>query len=226
MIKNIITFFALTLFGATAIAVQTISNQTHFFRTTTSSTVKLTVPYISQLPYGRLVRPWTEACEEASAIMVDRYYRGQTVVSVDASIGAMQPLFHFENQMFGSNDNSNAEDTAEFIRSKLSFVPTIVPNPSVDAIKKELVSQRPVIALVNRFSLYQDNTRKIPHTSFHVVVIIGFDDHTNEFTIHDPARAGTHTYSYERLLTALADYTKTTGEAGGEAVVLFTAPKK
>jgi uncharacterized protein YvpB len=226
MIKNVITFFSLTILGVTAISVHiAMSSMDTYHEIVTLDKVLLPVPYITQLPYGATTRPWTEACEEASALMVDTYYQGQTSVDTSASMTIMQQLFHFENQVFGGNDNTDAAQTAEFIRVKLHTHAVVEKNPSINDIQQQLLLSRPVIAFVNRFDLYQDRTKRISKTSYHVIVIIGFDDKNKSFSVYDPARAGTHTYSYTRLLTALHDYNKTTGEAGGDPVVLFTDPR-
>lgn len=190
------------------------------------ATAQLPVPYVSQMPYGTLVKPWSVACEEASSIMADSYYRGIKTVTRDESVTAMQPLFHWENQIFGDNSDTNAEQTAEFVNAKLGFIATVKRDPTLDDIKRELSEGRPVMALVNRFELYQDATRRIPHTSYHMIVVIGYDDTTETFTVHDPARIKGREYGYARLMDALHDFDLVEREAIGGPVVLLTAPKE
>lgn len=180
--------------------------------------VELSVPYVSQVPDGQWIAPWDEACEEASITMVDAYYRRQTSVDAETSKKQMQDMIDWETKTLKKNFDTDADQTTQIIANNASFRATIERNPSLQDIKRQLASNRPVIALINMYQLYQE---KALGDSYHVLVITGYDDEVGAFIVHDPAREQKH-YSYQVMMNALHDFNPSTHEADGTATVLFT----
>jgi hypothetical protein len=183
------------------------------------TSVSLNVPYVSQIPDGKWVAPWDEACEEAAITMVDTFYRGNTSISPLATKQIMLDLFAWENEVLKKNYDTDASETLQLIRKKTSFVAAIKRNPLLQDIKRELAAGHPVIFLHNMYKLYGERNLG---DSYHVSVITGYDDATSEFTIHDPARAASK-YSYEILMNSLHDYNAQTREADGVPTAIFTS---
>ena len=184
--------------------------------------VRLPVPYLSQAPDGNWANPWGNACEEASTLMVEGYYKDQTEIEIATAKDRMQKMFIWENENFGKNFDTTAEETSLLIAATADFEAIIKDNPTVDDIKNELRKRQPVLALLDQYDLYQ-SAREL-NSSFHVIVIIGFDDAKQEFIVNDPAK-NIRRYSYDRLVKSLSDYVEEEDEAAGKPVVLFTKNK-
>lgn len=192
--------------------------------------VYLKVPYTSQIPNGRWVSPWNAACEEASIIMIEQFYLGRTNNKIPNKEAQelIKPLFAWEDKIFGENKDSNAIRTAQLINDFSSFKATIKEYPTLDEIKEELRNNRPVLSLHYGRGLNNPRLHFRPEgSSYHMIVIIGFDDTTQEFITHDPGfTTGLDArYSYATILDTLHDFNHETKQADGPPVVIFTEPK-
>ncbi|HLD60515.1 MAG TPA: C39 family peptidase [Patescibacteria group bacterium] len=197
-----------------------------------TSKVSLPLPYTSQIPDGRSVAPWSVACEEASITMVEQYYlgnRSRAIPRAEAK-NSMLPLFRWEDGVFGFNHDTNAAQTARIINEYSSFKATVTYSPTLEDIKQELRAGRPVITLHdgrglnNRYIKYSISSR-----GYHMIVLKGFDDTTQEFITHDPGTSGTrgldYRYSYDTIMNTLHDFNDTPAEPDYYPPVIFTAPK-
>lgn len=182
--------------------------------------VELAVPYVSQVPDGKWVAPWDEACEESSILMIDRFYAQEDSLVVPETKKPLQEMIDWEKVTFSNYEDTDAEQTVQLIEAKASFQARIERNPTLEEIKRELDAKHPVMAFVNMYQLYKETDLG---DSFHVFVINGYDDATQEFIVQDPARSWKR-YSYERVLNALHDYNPLSKEGDGTPTVLFTSP--
>ncbi len=180
--------------------------------------VVLAVPYASQAPYGNWKAPWDEACEETSAAMIDAYYNLKTELSIEETKKFVEKILAWEKDNNISLEDTTAAKTAQFIAKNTSFQAKPKKNPSLKDIKNELADGRPVIGLVNMYKLYEERD---DGDSYHVFVIIGYNDEKQTFIINDPARTKKE-YSYTTLMNALHDFNPQTKEADGTPTVLFT----
>lgn len=191
--------------------------------------VYLSVPFTSEIPNGAWVGPWKNGCEEASIVMVEKYYLGQKKLTKTEAKNTMQKLFNWEDKNYGFNADTDAEQTAGIINDYSSFEASIKRNPTLDDIKKELDEGRPVITFHYGFGL---NNPLIPFlrsgSSYHVMVVVGYDDSAQEFIMND---VGNHKsgldyrYKYATILNTLHDFNYTDKKADGTPTALFTAPK-
>ena len=188
---------------------------------------KLPVPYINEAPSGNWSGPWKNACEEASITMVEFYYRGKTTVTIKEAEAFMTMLFEKQNARYGSNANSDAMQFKYLIDNFTSFKAEIVRNPTIEQIKNEIDKERPVISLHYGFALKNPNIPFLPSgTSYHAMVIIGYDDTTKEFIVNDDGDTKTgagHRYGYDLFMSSLHEYNYTTKRADGPPTVLFTS---
>ena len=160
--------------------------------------------------------------------MVEYYYTNRPNVSVEETKAFMQSLFDIEDSLWGQNANSDAAQTTELINGYTSFTAEIVENPTIEDIKAELLADRPVISLNNGFIL--DNPR-IPFlatgSGYHMMVIVGYDDVTDRFIVHDDGDLETgafHRYGYDHFMNTLHDYNDENKKTDGPPRVLFTQP--
>lgn len=190
----------------------------------------LPVPFTSEVPDGRWVGPWKNACEEASVVMVESYYLGQKTITKSYAKQTMQKLFAWEDKKFGSNANTNATDTAKMLNEYSSISTTIVRHPALEEIKAELDAQHPVIALLDGFDLNNPNIPFLQSGSgYHAFVIKGYDDATQEFIVNDDGddiRGLDYRYSYDTIFGSLHDYNVQTKKTDGAPTVLFTEVKR
>ena len=175
--------------------------------------VKLSVPYTTQVLDGKWVDPWRNACEEASMMMVDEYYRGEPggKITKARAKNLLLPFFTLENKLFGSNSDTNATRTAKVIDQHTSYNANIVRSPSLEDIKTEIEAGRPVITLHYGFPLKNTNLhfRRIG-SSYHMMVITGLN----------------HRYTYDNLLGTLGDFDHSTKKVNREIpTAIFTSPK-
>lgn len=180
--------------------------------------IQLRVPYASQAPYGEWKEPWDEACEETSATMIDAYYNNVGGLQTEEVKKRVQSMIDWELSQQMPTEDTDAEQTVQLINNTTSFKAEVKTNPSLEDIKQELASNQPVIALVNMYQLYQEEDKG---DSYHVLVIIGYDDKKRVFIVNDPARPKKD-YPYDVLMNALHDFNPETKEADGTPTVLFT----
>ncbi|MFA5128035.1 MAG: C39 family peptidase [Patescibacteria group bacterium] len=192
---------------------------------TSTEKISLSVPFIIEIPDGTWTGNWKNACEEASMSMVDQYYAGVTKISRQASKNIMNPLFTYQDSIWGGNADSNATRTAKIIEAKLDFKATIKRNPTIEEIKNELRAGRPVISFHYAKYLANPGHRfRVGGSYYHVMVISGFDDATGEFITEDPGAENglDYRYKYDTLMATLGDFNHTTKKVDGPATVIFT----
>ncbi len=201
------------------------------FPATTLAAVKdtknLTIPFTLQTPQSKWVQPWADACEEATIIMVDHYYRGNKAskIPVDTAMAEMNRLFNVENTLYKQNKDTNADQTMRLINEYQSWEAYKVFKPSLAKIKAEIDNKRPVIALVHGKGLKNPNFRN-GGPDYHMFVIKGYDDTRGEFIVNDPGfgKGLDFRYQYGKLLASLHDFVPGGKTITGTPVVLFTQP--
>ncbi len=194
--------------------------------------INLPVPFTPEAPDGVMVKPWNNSCEEASIIMLDRYYFGHTEKTIAKSTAKTSILSYItiENKIFGYNANTNAAEMVRLINEYSKyFEAKVKTNPTLEEIKNQLQAGRPIIALLYGYNL---NNPRIPFVRngsyYHTFVIKGFDHETNEFIVNDDGdyKQGLDLrYSYDTILGALRDYSHKTGKTVKPATVLFSSQR-
>ncbi|MES2059896.1 MAG: C39 family peptidase [Patescibacteria group bacterium] len=189
--------------------------------------VVLAVPYISEAPEGIWKQPWANACEEASVMMVDEFYKGSKSVSVAHAKEYMLNLFAEEEVRYESSRNADGLQIADMSRRFASFNAELKENPTMDEIKAEIKAGRPVITLHRGFDLHNPNIEFSPTlSSYHTIVVVGFDDDKKVFITNDPGdeKAGAnHEYGYDLFMNSLHDYNAADNLADGTPSAVFTS---
>lgn len=196
-----------------------------------TTTVRLPVPFIWEIPDGLWVKPWNGACEEASIMMIDQFYRGRKRENVGRveSKALMAPLFTLEDKLFGSNADTNATRTLKIIEDYTNFDGEIKFNPTIEDITTELANGHPVISLHYGYDLNNPLHRfRRGGSSYHVMALTGFDDKKQIFYANDTELKGglDYPYQYATIMASLHDFDHATHKANGEPVVIFTKPKQ
>jgi len=110
------------------------------------SKANLDVPFMSQAPNGNWGLPYQEACEEASAIMVDAYYRGVATITPAQADKAINALVDYENKTLGFYKDTNAEQTVGFIKGYFKYQNVVIaPLSDVSQLKRAVANGYPVM---------------------------------------------------------------------------------
>ncbi len=196
---------------------------------TAEEKINLPVPFTPEAPDGKMVKPWNNSCEEASIVMLDEFYKGNTENNIPKKIAkkAILSYIAIEDKIFGYNANTNAVEMVELINGYSKyFEASIKTDPTVEEIKSELQAGRPVVALLYGYNLNNPRIQFARSGSYyHTFVIKGFDDTTKEFIVNDNGdlKLGLDLhYSYDTILGALRDYDHKTAKTVKPATVLLT----
>jgi len=187
-----------------------------------AQSVNLNVPFTSQAPSGNWDLPFKEACEEASIIMVDKFYKNQSFQNASATEDEIKKIVEFEEQKLGFRLDTNAEQTAKILREYLGYANVRVKyDITVEDIKEELNQGRPVIIPAAGRMLGNPYYRQ-PGPPYHMLVVKGYTQ--TKFITNDPGtRHGKDfTYSFDTLYNAIHDWNNGDVENGRKAMIVVT----
>jgi hypothetical protein len=169
----------------------------------------LNVPFAPQAPFGDWELPYKEACEEASVIMVNRFYRGQDTLTPEEVKTAIDDLVAWAQEHMNGKVDSNVKETARYFTEYLEYDPSrviIIYEPTIADMKAVIASGYPVIIPAAGRDLGNENFRD-PGPLYHMLVIIGYEG--NDFITHDPGTRNGAGYRYNQdvLYEAIHDLT-------------------
>ena len=163
--------------------------------------------FVPQAPEKNWDQPWQDACEEASLLTLKYFYLNKTP-DVPTLVKDYQQLFSFESNN-DLNHDINIEQMSSISSQHLGLNPKIIDNPSLEDIKTELSSNQPVIITANGKTLYKENKNfRAGGPWYHSLVILGYDDNLQKFTVHDVGtqHGAYFKYSYKLLLDSIHDF--------------------
>lgn len=150
-------------------------------------------------------------------------------MNLAAGKAMMTMFFNKEDILYGSNVNSDMAQSKFLINTYTDYNAKIVESPTLAQIKSEIDAGRPVITPHYGFALHNPN---IPFlrtgTSYHMEVIIGYDDAAQQFIVNDSGDTVDgqgYRYDYSVLMNSIHDYSYQTKKANGPARAIFTYPK-
>ncbi|MCW1949715.1 MAG: C39 family peptidase [Candidatus Shapirobacteria bacterium] len=166
--------------------------------------------FVPQSPEKNWDQPWQDACEEASLLTVDYYYRQISQSDPQTIKNDLQKIFDFETQQSFTHD-VNLDQMALVAQDYLKYTPKIINNPTIEDIKTHISQDIPIIVPANGKTLYQENKHfKDGGPYYHNLVILGYDDNTQKFTVHDVGtQFGAYfKYTYSLLMESIHDFPK------------------
>ncbi len=170
-------------------------------------TFSLKIPFTPQAPTANWDEIHNEACEEASAIMVYKYFSGDTRANLPAEEveTEISKLVEWEKNTFGYFLDINSEETVRLIKEVYGLNAKIIYDVTEKNIKEELVQNHAVILPANGQMLGNPNFRR-PGPPYHMLVIKGYDQ--SGFITNDPGtRKGlNYPYTYDTLYAANGDF--------------------
>lgn len=186
--------------------------------------VKIAVPFTSQAPQGVWIEPWQNACEEASIVMINNFYQGDSLTKEKAHDEILK-IFDTKENQFGLSNDESMETVASIINnSSLIWSAEVIEDPGIEAMKTELSNQRPIIAPIYAPAI--ENPYYVGEgPDYHVVVLTGYDDETQEFIFHDPGtqHGKNLRYDYNKFYQAIFDFLTEEDYQSGPVRVIYTS---
>lgn len=171
-----------------------------------TTAVNLAVPFTSQAPHQIWELPFKEACEEASMLMLDAYYKKKTFTP-DSATTDIEALVEWEKKTFGYYEDTTAEEVVQTLRNYFNYEKAgIDRDASAENIKKYLRAGTPVIIPAAGRLLPNPNFRQ-PGPLYHMLVVKGITEGGN-FITNDPGTRKGHNFVYtpEALVEAIHDW--------------------
>lgn len=183
----------------------------------------LDVPFTSQAPLANWDLPYQEACEEAAALMVHRFWQDKPFTSKEEADLAIREIVDFEEKKYGDYKDTTAKETAQFIRDLWDYQNIDVYSEgavTIDRIKKEVALGFPVIVLAAGRQLGNPNFRS-PGPIYHALVVKGYTK-KGQLITNDPGTRKGADYLYDPsvLFEAIHDWNDGDVEKGQKVMVV------
>ena len=155
----------------------------------------LKVPFTPQAPTANWDELHNEACEEASAIMTERYFAGDSRATLPPQEveDQLNILTQWENNHFGYHLDIDSQETAQMIKEVYGLQAKIILNFTEDDIKKEL-SQNHIVLLPSNGKLLGNPNFRSPGPPYHMLVLKGYT--ATQFITNDPGTRKGQNYPY------------------------------
>lgn len=171
-------------------------------------TVKLKVPFSPQAPFA----DWDDerqqdGCEEMSIIMANRWAKS-SLLSREEALQELFTLSKYQEEQYGFYNDTDSDSTARLYNDYYSYgFAKAVRDITVQDIKQELAKGNLVITPMNGQIIGNPHYTS-PGPERHMLVIIGYDDLSQEFITNDPGtkRGEDYRYDYTIFYNAIRDY--------------------
>lgn len=167
--------------------------------------INLDVPFSPQAPYANWDLPYQEACEEASVLLVHKFYKNESLTP-EISDREILKIVEWEKKRFGYYEHTTALETAEILHEYFGYERVEVQyDISIEDIKKHLAAGRPVIIPFAGRLLGNPFYRQ-PGPVYHMLVAKGFTKDGKIITNDVGTRRGNnYVYDPEVLFEAIHD---------------------
>ena len=166
------------------------------------------VPFTSQAPYANWDETRKEACEEASALMVGRYFRGDREDTIDpaASDKAILEMVEWQTANFGGHFDLTLEQEQQLIAAFYPDLRSEIVTASAQRIVEDLQKGNLIIIPAAGQALGNPYFRA-PGPIYHMLVVIGVRG--TKFITNDPGtkRGKDYLYDQKKLLGAVHEWT-------------------
>lgn len=184
-----------------------------------STGINLAVPFSAQAPYGDWSEPYAEACEETSALLVDRFYKNESL-SPEIAKQEILKIVAWENKTFGYYKHTTAEETARILKEYFDYKRVDVDyDISLADIKAQITAGRPVIVPLAGRRIGNPYYHQ-PGPIYHMLVIKGLTKN-GDFITNDVGtkRGNNYVYDANVLYDAIHDAPYGGGELTDEELV-------
>lgn len=189
----------------------------------------LAVPFTSQAPEKNWDEPWQDACEEASLLMLDAYYKNYKLSPLFAKDEILKMVKWEENKGWGNSiEIEKVKLMAEeyFHLSTLALEHSssrqikIIENPTVDDIKKSIANDNPVLVVADGKVLPNSHFQN-GGPDYHALIIRGYTE--SKFITNDPGTqfGEAFEYEYSDLMNAIRDWNNGDVKNGRRVVLVI-----
>jgi hypothetical protein len=170
--------------------------------------INLAVPFSVQAPFGDWSLPYEDACEETSAILVDKFYKDQPITPEIANQEILK-LVDWEKHRFGYYENTTAAETAVILKEYFGYKRVdVLYGITMDDIKSQILAGRPVIVPLDG-RLVGNPYYTQPGPVYHMLVIKGITKNGDFITNDVGTRRGqNYVYNSQVLFNAIHDAPK------------------
>lgn len=170
----------------------------------------LNVPFTVQAPFAQWSDPrQQDACEEAAVLMAMKWVKSEKIGSPAAALAEILAMSHWQEDKYGDYHDTSATDTVKRLfndyygYTKAEVKPVTAPGD----ISHELEQGHLVITPMNGQALNNPHFTQ-PGPERHNIVVIGFDQKTDEFITNDPGIREGKNYRYPQdvFFNAIRDY--------------------
>ncbi|MBI2589569.1 C39 family peptidase [Candidatus Berkelbacteria bacterium] len=184
--------------------------------------VNLNVPFTSQAPEGVWDTRHEEYCEEASTLMVGRFFRGESIVGPKDAEAAMRELESWEVKNLGYSASTTAAETAQLLEAVYAVGVKLENNVSSEALKRALANNKLVIVPAAGQELGNPYFKQ-PGPRYHMLVVKGYTN-TGYFITNDPGtkRGANFLYKEKILLDAIGDYNNNNPAEGAKVALIVS----
>jgi len=167
------------------------------------ASVNLDIPFQSQAPFGYWGLPYQDACEEASAIMVDAFFKGSPLTA-ETMKSEILKLVEWEKKTFGHYEDTNAAEIVRILKEYFGRKDVeVLYEYTLDDIKKAVSNGYPVIMTLAGREL-NNPYYNVPGPVYHALVVKGYVD--NKFITNDPGTKRGHDYLYDPQILIKANH--------------------
>lgn len=169
--------------------------------------INLAVSFTSQSPFSLWDELHEYLCEEASLLMVNRFYQGRGFASKEDANQAMKEIKDFEIKTFGEWKSNTAAEIAQVARDMLNYSNSeAVKLSNFLQIKKEVAQGHPIILPAAGRKLGNPNFTA-PGPLYHMLVVRGWLADGRIITNDPGTRKGEgYIYSQDVLWNAIRDW--------------------
>lgn len=166
----------------------------------------LNVPMVYQAPFNIWDAEHDDACEEASALMLQSYWAGELSLTRQEMEDRIFDLIDYQMEKLEYFEDTDVTQTLQFMQEHLGMANLkILPVNSLDDIRRQIAAGRPVILPADGKALQNPNFRN-GGPSYHMFVVKGYTE--THFIVNDPGtrRGANWLYSNEILDGAIHDW--------------------
>ncbi len=186
----------------------------------------LSVPFTPQAPTANCDELHNEACEEASVLMANAFFQGDTrsILPADEAEAEIEKLTAWQQKNLGYYLSIDSEEAVRMIQEVYGLQAEVVRKFDEDSIKKALSEQKLVLVPVNGRELGNPYFRQ-PGPIYHMFVIKGYDK--NGFIVNEPGtkRGKDYRYTYDTIRGAVGDYDHDTKETDPDKPAIIVVSK-
>lgn len=170
--------------------------------------ILIEVPFTPQAPFGKWKNIYFQnGCEEAIVTMAIHWVQKKSL-SLKEAEKEIKKLSLFSLKKLGHFHDQSLEDILKLFKGFHNYRNTeIVYDIKIEDIKRELLKGNLIIIPVNG-RLLKNPYYTQPGPEYHMLLVKGFDDLTQEFIVNDPGtkRGYSYRYPYEILEKAIRVY--------------------